>query len=322
VMPKNISFAGQEQFTTRHSHTCVDWGAHDVNAGSMWYYYRPSASDCELRDDEVVKTKARVRRSAENTTGRYPEYHKIWEDNRLEMISIFGKYKDGATQNDAGISAYNEFVAMLKREFEAAKAEVKTTPERIPNNPGVAVPEVTFETTLPDGKTVKVTAFLVDNIGAAPASFDEKYERLTPTADLIAYNGHAGLGQNVRALAQKGKWKCGKYQVFFMNGCDTFAYVDGTLAQTRASLNPDDPTGTKYMEFVTNAMPSFFSSMAEASRAIAKGFLSYERPMTYEKIFEGIDRAEVVLATGEEDNEFRPGMPLTPRNPPTTCPER
>ncbi len=39
-----------------------------------------------------------------------------------------------------------------------------------------------------------------------------------------------------------------------MNGCDTFAYVDGALAQTRAALNPDDPNGTKYMEIVTNAM--------------------------------------------------------------------
>lgn len=32
--------------------------------------------------------------------------------------------------------------------------------------------------------------------------------------------------------------------------------------------------------------------------------------MTYDKMFEGIDRAEVVLVTGEEDNVFRPGMPL------------
>ena len=32
--------------------------------------------------------------------------------------------------------------------------------------------------------------------------------------------------------------------------------------------------------------------------------------MTYDKMFEGIDRAEVVLVTGEEDNVFQPGMPL------------
>ena len=44
-----------------------------------------------------------------------------------------------------------------------------------------------------------------------------------------------------------------------MNGCDTFAYVDDTLAAAPAPpLNPDDPTGTQYMDIVTNAMPAFF----------------------------------------------------------------
>ena len=93
-----------------------------------------------------------------------------------------------------------------------------------------------------------------------------------------------------------------------MNGCDSFAYVDGAMAQARALLNTNDPTGTKYMDFVTNAMPSFFSSMPAASSALVTGFLSYERPQTYDKMFQGIDRAEVVLVTGEEDNEFKPGM--------------
>jgi hypothetical protein len=40
------------------------------------------------------------------------------------------------------------------------------------------------------------------------------------------------------------------------------------------------------------------------------GLLSYNQPKTYEKIFESIDRSEVVLVTGEEDNEFKPGMPI------------
>ena len=107
-----------------------------------------------------------------------------------------------------------------------------------------------------------------------------------------------------------GRWNPGKYHVFFMNGCDTFAYVDGSLAETRASLNADDPTGTKYLEFVTNAMPSFFHSMAAASTAIVKGLLSTAQPLSYDKIFAKIDRAEIVLVTGEEDNVFQPGMKI------------
>lgn len=95
-----------------------------------------------------------------------------------------------------------------------------------------------------------------------------------------------------------------------MNGCDSFAYVDGAMAQARSALNADDPTGTKYMDFVTNAMPSYFSSMAQASSALVTGFLAFDRPATYDKMFQGIDRAEVVLVTGEEDNVFKPGMAI------------
>ncbi len=136
---------------------------------------------------------------------------------------------------------------MMKRELRAVSSTVVTLPANVADEPGPAVGDVSFEATLADGKVVKVTALLVDAITEVPVGFDQRYESLTPTADVIAYNGHAGLGQNVRALAQKGRWVAGKYQMFFMNGCDTFAYVDGSLAQTRAKLNPDDPTGTKYM---------------------------------------------------------------------------
>lgn len=309
ALPKDNSSAGLQAFTDKHKETCVDWGAHEVDTGSMWYYYRPRQSGCDIKDDEVVKTTAHVVVSSENTTSKFPEYQKVWEDDRLEIVAIFGKYEANATSGDAGIDGFNEFVSSMKTTM-AALGPVVSTPANLADRPGPATLDVTFETTLADGKKVKVVALLVDAITQVWQGFDARYESLTPTADVIAYNGHAGLGQNVRALARKGKWVAGKYQVFFMNGCDTFAYVDGSLAQTRAALNADDPTGTKYMEFVTNAMPSFFSSMPDASTALMQGLLSYSTPKTYDQIFEKIDRSEVVLVTGEEDNAFQPGMAI------------
>jgi hypothetical protein len=40
-LPRDNSFAGLERFTTSYNHDCVDFGAHDVSSGNMWYYYRP-----------------------------------------------------------------------------------------------------------------------------------------------------------------------------------------------------------------------------------------------------------------------------------------
>jgi hypothetical protein len=241
--------------------------------------------------------------SKENTKNKYPEFDKVWEDKALKVVAIFGKFEDGKTDGDAGIDGFNEFVRAVRGELGAS---AKTVPAKVPDSPGVAVPDVEFDLDLPGGRSVQVVALLVDNVREGGPAFNARYNTLSTDADVIAYNGHAGLGQNVRALAQMGKFKAKKYQIFFMNGCDTFAYVDGSLAQTRAALNPDDPTGTKYMEFVTNAMPSFFSSMPYASMALFKGLKAYDAPKTYDQIFANIDPSEVVLVTGEEDNTYHP----------------
>ena len=309
TLPKDVSFDGQEAFTTKYSHACVDFGAHDVDSGSMWYYYRPRNSGCKLDAADVVSVTASVARSTENTTGKFPEYQKVWEDNQLNVVAIFGKFEDGkTTESDAGVSGYNQFIRAVQSEFR--NLPTVTTPARLPAALGVSAPDVTFSVTLADGKKVNITALLVDNISQTDAKFDRRYESLSTKADIIAYNGHAGLGQNVRALGRKGKFEAKQYVIVFMNGCDTFSYVDGSLAQTRARLNPDDPTGTKYMEFVTNAMPSFFHSMPNASLSLVRGLMKTNAPLTYDQIFKSVDTSQMVLVTGEEDNAFRPGMTI------------
>ena len=306
TLPRGMGSAALESFTTKYKSGCVDFGAHDVDAGSMWYYYRPNKSGCTLAAADVVKTTATAKVSTENTTGKYPELHKVWEDQALNVVAIFGKYEDGATtSSDVGIAAFNAFVRAMKTELAAFS--LVTTPANLPADPGVANADITFRATLANGKTVTVTALLVDNVQAGGAQFDARYEALSTRADLIAYNGHAGLGANVRALANKGSFVTGQYAIIFMNGCDTYAYVDGSLAQSRARLNTEDPTGTKYMEIVTNGMPAFFQSMPNASLALVRGLMKVEAPLTYEQIFASVDRAQIVTVTGEEDNVFYPG---------------
>lgn len=306
VLPRNMGYAELDAFTEKYKGNCVDYGAHDVTSGIMWYYYRPQRSGCSIADVDVVKATMSATVSTENTTGKYPEYDMVWNDNVLSVVAIFGKYEDGETsESDPGISAYNSFVYDIQSEL--SQYAPTTVPENIPSSPGVAVPDVTFSATLSGDRKIQVTALLVDNVRSAPPSFDARYSELSANADIIMYNGHAGLGSNVRALARKGRFVQGKYLIVFMNGCDTFAYVDGHLAKTRAAINPDDPTGTKYMEIVTNAMPSYFSSMPGASMALIRGLKNPEKPLTYEQMFRNVDGSQVVVVTGEEDNVFTPG---------------
>jgi hypothetical protein len=241
------------------------------------------------------------------TTGKYPEYHEVWKDGALNVVAVFGKYEDGATaDSDAGIAAYNAFVRQIQQEL--ASFTVTTVPATLPRNAGVANPDVTVDAALPDGRRVHVTALLVDQIRTAPASFDARYSAVTPAADLIAYNGHSGLGANIRALTRKGRWAAGQYSIAFVNGCDTYAYVDSSLALARAALNPDDPTGSKHLDVVTNAMPSFFASNARNDVAIVHALLDTASPKSFEQMFRSIDRSQVVVVSGEQDNVYVPGF--------------
>ena len=315
-IPRDGTFTGYESFTEKYKHDCVEWGAHDVDTGSMWYYYRPNNSSCHLEEADVVTTVATVKPSGTQTTGKYPEYDQVWKDDLFKVVAIFGKYEDGATSaSDAGISAYNEFVKSIKSRLSAH--QLTTTPAQVPTSPGVEMPDITFEATLADGKKVQVTTLLVDNVRTAGYAFDKRYEELSGTADFIVYNGHAGLGANIRALAQKGKWVQGQYAVVFMNGCDTYAYVDSELWDDHAAVNPDDPKGTKYLDIVTNAMPAYFRSDAGATMAFVNGLLSYEQPKTYEQIFHDISSSQVVLVSGEQDNTYTPGGGGDPTPVPT-----
>jgi hypothetical protein len=306
-LPLDISSSAQDAFTAKYKANCVDWSAHDVDSGSMFYYFRPKASGCTLAAADIDKVDATLSPSATSTTGKFPEYNKIWEDGTLNVVAIFGKYEDGATSGDAGIDGFNEFVGAMKSEL--SPHGLTTVPASVPSNPGVASPDIEFNATLSDGKKIHVVALLTDNVntGLSQPTFRARYESLSTRADFIVYNGHAGLGSNIRALASAGQWVAGQYVVVFMNGCDTFAYIDGSLSQAHKSINSDDTTGWKYIDIVNNGMPAFFASMAGDAMAMFKGFLAYDAPQTYEQIFAKVDSSQMVMVTGEQDNAFTPG---------------
>jgi len=310
--PLDVSSAGQTAFATKYGHTCIDAGAHDVDAGSMFYYFRPKASGCTLAPADVDAVTVTLSPSPVQTTGKFPEYNKIWEDNTLNVVAIFGKNEDGATTNDVGINAYNKFVGAMKTELSTRG--LTTVPANVSSTPGVGAPDVELNATLPGGKKIKVVALLTDNvrIGLTQPAFRARYESLSTRADYIVYNGHAGLGTNVRALAAAGKWVAGQYVVVQLNGCDTFAYIDDALNRAHQTINPDDTTGYKYIDLVNNGMPAFFHELSNTTMAMFRGLVAHEAPKTFEQIFTGIDTSQVVLVSGEQDNTFTPGGGGTP----------
>jgi hypothetical protein len=304
-LPLHVDYAGEQAFFETYGNSCVDYWAHDYDVGIYWYYYRPERSGCSLADEDVVRTTASVVKSPDNTLNKYPEHDRIWEDDTLRILAIYGKVEDGTTTDaDRGIWSYNLHVRRLLEMLPGAT----TTPADLPDKPGVEIPDITIEATLEDSRRVVSNVLLVDNVRHGGPEFESRYNELSTEADIIVYNGHAGLGANIRKLASLGNFRAGKYQIFYMNGCDTFAYIDGTLAETRSELNPDDPSGTKYMEIITNSMPPNWDSLPTNTLSLVESMIRPE-PLNYKQVLAKFDQSGIVSVVGEEDNTFTPSEP-------------
>ena len=303
TLPARMGEDDQARFVSLYGKPCSDPSGGDVDAGRMFLFYRPSQAGCVLDPADVATSVASVTPSAENTTGKYPEYARIWDDGALVVVAMFGRAVEAPDPSDEGVQAYATFVSSAEEYLRSLQADGAR------RTSSTSAEGTTMGATLEDGRTVTIDARIVSYRLAADATFDAWYDARTPRADLVLYNGHAGLGENVRTLATKGVFRAQQYVVWSVNGCDTFAYVDRTLADRRAVLNPGDPRGTKYMDTVSNVLGGYFDTTPAMSMTLIRAMVLATQ--TYKTIFASIDAEQVVVVTGEEDNEYAPAAETT-----------
>jgi hypothetical protein len=282
---------------------CLAPGAHDVSIRNFWYHYRPESDACPLKEatsaqaDLVVRFPLTLARSARNTAGKAPEYDKVWEDGALLVTAVFGKDKAGSTDDwDAGVAAYVELHDSLVARYGPPSA----TNLAVGEQPSAARDDVRLVFPTAAGP-LDVHIYLIESLGRVDAEFRSKYGSRTRRSDLVAYSGHSDLGANMQRLARLGSVVAGQYQVFFVNGCDTFAYIDRALHDARQQANPAAGPD-KYLDVISNAMPAYFSENADAILAVVDGLV--ERKKTYREILEGFPADQRAAVTGEEDNRW------------------
>jgi hypothetical protein len=340
-LPLDVSDAGQSAFTTKYSRQtdndpnirCAAWEGHELSSGNMWYYYRPNQPKCKLEAADIMVAPSSIVASPDNRNNSYPEYDKIWADNVLSVVAIYGRYDEGSQSNtDPVVSAYGLFTEKVKnsigvniKDWKVSRLDPATLTlvplEKMPVFVGNESPLLTWEGTRTDGRKIRIDALLTNGSTLRAQSpgqtgyevtFNRWYNERSKEADLIVYTGHAGLGSNVRALTRKGTFVPGKYQMVFMDGCDTFAYVDGYMAKEKARINPDDPNGTKYLDMITTLVPTVPGWTPDSFSNLISG-LADKTPRSYEQIFRTFaDRDHVVVVTGDEDNVFSPAGPTGP----------
>src|SRR5690606_4468881 len=129
-LPARIGEADQIEFTRKYGTSCVDPEGGDLNAdervdsGRMFLFYRPERAGCTIAPEDVVTKPAAVALSPENSRDMYPAYHRIWEDDRLDVVAIFGIEIEGRAR-DAGIAAYEDFLDAAAESLASRQPDVK-----------------------------------------------------------------------------------------------------------------------------------------------------------------------------------------------------
>jgi hypothetical protein len=277
-------------------------GKNEYGRENFWHDWNPKAQGCKVDDADVVKSSARVTKNKTVTTGRYPEYAKVWEDGSLQVVAIFGFAESGGP-SDVGEQEYEEFLRRAKDVIPGSTSTENAITDSVHKDVTVKG-KVRVQGA---DREVSITVLLLGTLHEAGPDFDKRYDALSEKADLVVYNGHSELSKNTNALARKGKVAPKQYQLFFFDSCDTYAYLDTKLADRRREVNgADDPTGTKFLDVATNVLPSFFNNYAASSLSFVSALIARDTPKTYNEILTELPSDQVVVVSGEEDNVFRP----------------
>jgi hypothetical protein len=286
-------------FNSKYDGSC---GRNEYGVDSFWHDFDPRAPGCTVDEADALRTVARVTPHPQATESMYPEYDKVWEDDTLDFLAVFGIIS-GNNEWDEGYRTRETLVSAVQGSLR--DAERTEAPEAF----GIIRHSTVTGTALVDGleRHVKLDAILVNEVAGAGRTFEQRYADLSAQADVIVYEGHSGLGRNINALARQTGATPGKYTLMYLYGCQTLGYLESHMHDRRIEANgaEADPDGTKFLDVITTALPAYGDS-GRSTIALYRAMLDMQAPKHFNDLIRGISPRHLVVVFGEHDNEFRP----------------
>jgi hypothetical protein len=300
-VPKDVT--ALEAFNAKYDGKC---GQDEYGQSDFWHDWNPKAEGCVIADADVTRSRATVKPFAGETSGKYPEYDQMWKDGELDVVIIFGLISGSVdTDDDPGVGEYKRFVTGSQGLLTGAAVKTNTKTASVLRDT-----TITGKVTVAgQQRPVKIDVLLVHEMQSVGPDFDTRYDPISEKADLVMYDGHAGLGKNVNALMRKGKVTAGKYQLVLLNGCQTFAYIDTAMNDRRIEANgaTNDPAGTKFMDVVGNALPGYTNNLTNMSMTLLRASVKSDTaPKNFNELLSEMPEEHLVVVFGEEDNRFHP----------------
>jgi hypothetical protein len=272
--------------------------------GDLFYFWDPDKKGCPLKDNttDVLRVDGSLKR-LQNTASTYPEYDRLYKAEELN-ISVFLGYIDDepsvSRTKDDGYLTYVELIEKL--EGLGYKIIEQKNFKRINY---ITKLEKTFRNQLGTIQKVIVSILLSDSsVGVSDETFVNYFSNALMTSQLVAYDGHSGLGGNLNYERFSSTKLPGFYQIFFFNGCSSYPYFNQMYFNQK-------PAGKKNLEVITAGLPTLTSTSTSNMMAFLDPFV-HGKINSYQTLMRGLERSNGEESTylmgvnGDEDNIFKP----------------
>jgi hypothetical protein len=281
---------------------CTD--EHYDTEGDFFYFWDPDKSGCPLKGNntDVLRISGELVKLP-NTLSTYPEYDRLYDAEELK-ISVFLGYIDDEPKvsgtKDDGYRTYKEIIAELKLlGFDLVEQKNFKTLNHL------AKLEKTHRNQLGVKQKVIVSLLLSDSsLETRDQTFVNYFSDALQNSQLVAYDGHSGLGGNLDIERFDITKLPSFYQIFFFNGCSSYPYFNSMYFSQKTA-------GKKNLEIITAGLPTLTSTsttnMISFLYPFVEGrFHSYQTIMGSLERSNGEEETYLMGVNGDEDNKFRP----------------
>ncbi len=320
----------EEILFTKNWKNCTDRDPDHQTESFYWYFWDPTRIGCDHKIGEHFDNREIVlKEKTSQTIKTYPEYSRLFNLNPegkrvMKMTFAFGyinelEFPKPDSDNDLGVVQYRDFLnelKTLKAPFKFIKSESIKLKEYSSNSPlnELTIGKKFYFQKAEDLLEIKViTNAGIDQIDIFAKSFAHDHD------NYFAWMGHSRVGSGFDAkrfesmLQNRPEYYTltSNYQLIYWGGCNSYSYYVDPFFKLKATLDPsNDPKGTRNLDIIANALPSFFILNAKNAITQLKALLDYEHPTSYQEIIQNMERhadnlGTKVLATviGDEDNK-------------------
>jgi hypothetical protein len=287
--------------STKTAASClVSEDASTIFPFNSFYYYR-FKNGCAASTLTVAKV-LNTELIAVDT--RYPEFHRLFEDKKVSFFAFYGQVDN--EDEDA-----KQFGAEMKKRGYKQQADDGSGIMVFTN----VIAGITFEVTL-----------AVEKLAMTARS---EFRQSIKSSEVVVYDGHAGYGASIDgAFGEPDAYPENAYQIFVLNGCNTYKYGTTQIMHTKSVADFDfhnmnvDVISTYDAVTGHTQQRVVLQKLEEAARLLQAGNWTdkkkaeFEKSLSWLSIITAVNKDSdhdsqkdngIFMVSGEESNDYMPG---------------